>query len=796
MQVEMSRRKFLQGTVAMSVAGGTAISATNLFASSDVHEKKLTITTKTGAAKEVKNIPTLCEMCVNKCAAIARVEDGVVTKLDPNPMFPKSKNMLCPRGNAGIQALYDPDRLKYPMIRIGEKGEGKFKKVTWDEAFKYITQKTTKILDEEKDNRSSFLFCAGEGMAEHTFKTFYEAFGSANWLNHASICLQTVASGYGVTIGAYPQADLDNAEYIIMAGANRAEAIVTPDTMDLFKRTKGRGAKLICIDPRFTNTAAKADQWLAINPGTDLAFVLALTYVTLTEELYDKAYVEAYFNDFEVYKKHILSNKYTPEWAEAITNVKAKDIYKIAREFMAHAPKAVYYPGRRSTFAKNDFQLRRAMAIFQGLGGGIDTKGGLVFGDKIEIEGHEALMPMYDKAKARGVTKKEGEAGYDDCAVVSGGGSWLGWRNRFLEGKMPYKVRGMFCYKHNPMMNMPNSAKTAQMLKQMELVVCIDTMPSDTVMYADVVLPECTYLERTDPINTFGGIEPSIAQRNKVVDPMYETKPVNEILRGLTAQISRPLFDITKKYDDEVKEEIAQSSEEEYYKEEFDMTKIYALDQEEMNKHAVHAYEGAAEALREYGVYYPKMESYYKQLSANEHQYYPEKERSYSVGGGKPKTPSGKLECNLVSLGNKGIDSMPTWKEEYNFSVPEGKFRLITGRHAQYTQSGTSNNIVLKDLMPENYIWINKRVAKEQGIAFGDTVEVSSRTGSTTIKAYPTEKMAPNQVFFIHGFGSESSALTWAYKNGGNDNAVIEDILEPVYGAAAMHETNVEIRKV
>jgi thiosulfate reductase/polysulfide reductase chain A len=106
-----------------------------------------------------------------------------------------------------------------------------------------------------------------------------------------------------------------------------------------------------------------------------LAFVLALTYVVLNEELYNKAYVEAHFNGFEEYKAHVLSNKYTPEWAEPLTNIKAKEIYKIAREFMAHAPKAVYYPGRRSTFAQNDFQLRRAMAIFQGLGGGIDTKG-------------------------------------------------------------------------------------------------------------------------------------------------------------------------------------------------------------------------------------------------------------------------------------------------------------------------------------------------------------------------------------------------------------------------------------
>jgi len=797
MKVEVSRRKFLQGSVALSIAGGTTLTATNLFSSSE-EKRKIEAMTKTGTGK-AEEIATLCEMCVNKCAAIARVEGGVVTKLNPNPMFPKSKNMLCPRGNAGLQSLYDPDRLKYPMIRDGEKGSGKFKKVTWDEANEYIKEKMMKILDEEEDNRSSFLFCAGEGMAEHTFKSFYQAFGSANWLNHASICLQTVASGYGVTIGAYPQSDLDNAEYIVMAGANRAEAIVTPDTMDAFKRTKGRGAKMVCIDPRFTNTAAKSDKWLAINPGTDLAFVLALTYIVLSEELYDKTYVEKFFNGFEEYKEHILAEKYTAAWASKITGIRVKDIESVAREFMVHAPKSVYYPGRRSTFAKNDFQLRRAMAIFQALSGGIDTKGGLVFGKKIKIKGHDALLPMYDRAQERATGKKadakQGEAGYDDCAVVSGGGSWLGWRNRFLEKKMPYNVRGMFCYKHNPMMNMPNSAKTAQMLKEMELVVCIDTMPSDTVMYADVVLPECTYLERTDPVKTFGGVEPSIAVRNKVVDPMFETKPVMEILRGLTEKISKPMFEITKKYDEEVQSEIADSSEKEVFAE-FDISLPFKHSQEELNEHAVHDYPGAAEALKEHGVYYPNMDKYYKALTVNEHQYYPENKKYYSTGGGAPKTPSGKIECNLKSLAKKGIDPMPIWKDEYNFVVPKGKFRLLTGRHAQFTQSGTGNNMALRDLMPENFIWINKRVASDMGIKFGDTVEVSSSVGKVQIKAYPTEKVAPNQTFFIHGFGQESEALTWAYKNGANDNAIIEDITEPVYGAAAMHETNVEIRKV
>ena len=805
MKVEVSRRKFLQGTVAMSVVGATA--ATSLLSSEHAAPAKPGAVsfknTRTGTGK-AHDVATLCEMCVNKCAALARVEDGVVTKLNPNPMFPKSKNMLCARGNAGIQALYDPDRLKFPMIRIGEKGEGKFKRVTWDEAYEAILNGTdkfpglAKILDEEEDNRSSMLFCAGEGMAEHTFKQFYQGFGSSNWLNHASICLQTVASGYGVTLGSYPQSDLENAEYVIMAGANRAEAIVTPDTMDLFKRTKGRGAKMICIDPRFTNTAAKADKWLAIKPGTDLAFVLALTYVTITEDLQNTDYIEANFNGYEVYKNSVLENKYTPEWAEPITGIKAKEIYKIAREFAAAAPRAVYYPGRRSTFAKNDFQLRRAMAIFQAMHGAIDTKGGLIFGSKLPLKEHEGLMPLYDRAQARAIVKstdKKGKQGYDDCAVVSGGGSWIGWRNRFLEDKMPYKVRGMFCYKHNPMINMPNTAKTAEMLRKMELVVTIDTMPSDTVMYADVVLPECTYLERTDPVKTFGGIEPSFAVRNKVIDPMFETKPVMEIMKGLTSKISKPLFEISKKHDEELQDLIEEDGEEAAYAE-FNLTLPFLHTQEELNHHAVAMYIGAAEKLHKDGVFYPKQDEYYKQLAANEFQYYPEKKKYYSTKGGKPVTPSGKVECVIGSFTAKGIDAFPIWRDEYEFSVPAGKFKLLTGRHAQFTQSGTANNAMLRDLMPENFVWINKRVAADKGIKFADMVEVSSSIGSTQLKAYPTEKIAPDQVFFIHGFGEESEELTWAYKNGGNDNKIIEDTIEPVYGAAAMHETNVEIRKV
>lgn len=794
MSIHITRRGFLKGSVALGACAVTA----GAIAKEKALKNDTSIVPNFGIKKTgsyTKTVPTLCEMCVNKCAALARVEDGIVTKLDPNPLFPKSKNMLCARGNAGIQALYDPDRLRYPLIRVGKKGEGKFRRATWDEACKYINEQTMKILEEEKDNRSSFLFCAGEGMAEHTFKLFYEAFGSSNWLNHSSICLQTVSSAYGVTIGKYPIADLENATYVIMLGANRAEAIVTPDTMDIFKRTGQQKTTLICVDPRFSHTASKASLWLAIKPGTDLSFVLALTYVAIKNELYNKEYVSLNVAGFNEYKEHILSNNYTPEWAEKITGINAKKIESIAREFMKQAPRAILYPGRRSTFSKNDFQLRRAMAIFQGLSGGIDIQGGLIFGKTLPLKPHESSALIYDNAKGRAIEKSEQSGEYEDCAIVTGSGSWVKWRNRFLENKMPYKVRGMFVYKHNPALNTPNSRKSIQMLKKMDLLVVIDTMPSDTAMYADVILPECTYLERCDPVKTFGGTQPSIAQRNKVIDPLFETKPVREILYKLSKVMVNPLFENSLKFDEMLQEEVEDRGKKDVFKE-YDFSQAFKHTQEELNKEAVSEYEGAWEALVQKGVYYPNMEKYFTKLNPNEYRYYPENKRYYRVNNGKAKTPSKKIECNLKNLGEKGIDSMPTWRDEYNFIVPDGEFRFITGRHAQFTQTGTSNNALLRDLLHENYLWINSRVAKQMGIKFGDKIEVKSGAGKSIVKAYPTEKIDKNILFFVHGFGEKNRDLSIAYELGANDNAIIDDTTEPVYGASVMHETNVKIKRI
>ncbi|QOR61233.1 molybdopterin-dependent oxidoreductase [Sulfurovum sp. ST-21] len=806
MKVEISRRKFLQGSVALSVIGGSTASLSTLLA----EEKRVSHTNM--------KVATVCEMCVNKCTVFARVEEGIVKKLDPNPHFPKSRNMLCARGDAGIHALYDPDRLKYPLIRIGEKGDGRFKRATWEEAYEAILNGTEKfkglkqILDEEKDNRSALGYCAGEGMGEHTFRQFMgDMLGSTNFVNHSSICLKTTTAGYALTLGAYGKADMENASYVIMAGANRAEAIMTPDTMDMFKRTRGRGLKLIVVDPRYTNTAQHADKWLGIKVGTDLAFVLALTYVAIKEVLYNKAFVSKNMNHFERYKKHILEHHYTPEWAEKITGIDAHTIRTIARDFMAHAPKAIYYQGRRTAWSLQDFQLRRAQAIFTALGGGIDVKGGIVFGKKLPLEEHTVDYPIYSNVKER-IDKHE-------ATFIGPNGTWIGFRNMIAQKRTPYPLRAFFSYKQNPMQSIPNIAKTRKMFENLDLVVTIDTMPSDTVMMSDVVLPECTYLEREDPVKSFAGAEPAIVLRNKTIEPLYETKALFDILKGLSKTISKPLFEISAKYDDELKEAIESDGFEEVFEENnFDLSRAFEESQEEINKERIVSEYGeeAYRILKEKGVFYPHMDDYFRQLSTNEYQYYPEDKKYYTTPGGEKLdaqdtcidekemaalkknlgTKSGKVECYLDTMAKNGQDPMPTWREELYTKTPKGKFKFITGRHAQQTQNSTANNIMLLDVMRENYIWINKEQAEEKGIKHGDVVEVKSAAGVIYIKAYPTIKIIKDVVFYVHGFGQESTGLTFGYRNGASDNMIIEDKIESVFGSAAMHETLVEVRKV
>ncbi len=683
-------------------------------------------------------IPTTCELCPNKCSVIAVVQDGLIRKLNPNPENPKSRGMLCARGNAGLLQVYDPNRLKRPLIRTGARGEGKWREATWDEAFDYTARKLSAIKD--KYGPQGVLWSSTEAFAEVFFKNLGLAFGSPNIVRHPTLCLASVNLAYSITYGTVPSFDLLNASYVIMAGANRFESFITPDTMDLIDSTMNRKTRLICLDPRFTVTASKADEWYPLKPGSDLAFILGMLHVIIAEGRHDKDFVAGYCVGFEQLAEHL--KPYTPEWAEKQTEVPAGEIVRIAREFSDAAPRAIFYAGRRSSWYQNDFQMRRAQAILNAVVGNWDRQGGMVPNAKIAL-GEYLFLPWDDPQAPR---IDEMDTAFPLAAKSDG--AYLKLRENVLAGG-PYPVKGWMILKQDPFNALPEQSKTLRMMEQMDFIAAIDIQMSDTAWYADVVFPESTYLERTDPVEVLSGIWPVVVLRQPVVKPVYDTKTCLEIVQGLAKRLGLGQY--------------------------FDYTI------EQWNEAAVKELplEMPLQYLKKHGVFAPPGGPKYGTTLNTEHRFV---------------TKSGKIELYSERLQEMGHDPLPTYQPQPE--PPAGKFRLVIGRKAFYTHANSTSNPWLFDFAPENRLWINPVSARSGGIAEGDPVEVSSSVGAVRLRAKVTEEIRPDCVFMLHGFGKRSPWLKRAYNQGGSDAAILETAWDKVSGNAALHETFVRVHKV
>jgi thiosulfate reductase/polysulfide reductase chain A len=724
----MDRRKFLKFSA--GGAAGAAIGASLAYMKPFSHSPEK-------EAQRVE-IPTTCEMCVNKCSLIALVENGVIHKLNPNPENPKSRGMLCARGNAGLLQVYDSARLKRPLIRAGNRGEGNWRPASWEEAFDFAAKKLSETKD--KYGPQGTLWSSTESFQEVFFQNLGAAFGSPNQVRHPSLCLASVNLAYSLTFGTVPSFDLLNSKYIIMSGANRLESFITPDTMDLIESAEYRKAKLIYLDPRFTVTASKADEWYPIRPGTDLAFMLAMLNVIVGENRYDKEFVANYTVGFDKLVEHV--KPFTPDWAEKETEISAKDITRIAREFSDAAPRAVYYAGRRSSWYREDFHMRRAQAILNAIVGCWDREGGMVPNGKIAL-GEYLFLPWDDP-----VAPRVDEMDKNFPLAAKGDGAYLKLRENVIAGT-PYPVKAWMVHKQDPMNALPNQARTLEMLQQMDFVGVIDVQMSDTAWYADVVFPESTYLERTDPVEVLSGITPVVVYRQQVVKPVHDTKTTLEISQGLAKRLGLS----------------------QYFA--FTMDQWVAAQVKEL------PLEAPLEHLKKHGVYVaPGFPKYGTTLKAD-HRFI---------------TKSGKIELFSERLQEANYDPLPVYQSPAQ--PPLGKFRIITGRRAYFTHANSTNNAWLNQFAPANSLWLNQSAADNLGIADGDRVEVASTVGAVRLKAKVTQEIRPDCVFMLHGYGKKSKWQRLVAANGGSDAELLETAWDKVSGNAAMHETFVSVRKV
>ena len=379
--------------------------------------------------------------------------------------------------------------------------------------------------------------------------------------------------------------------------------------------------------------------------------------------------------------------------------------------------------------------------------GSIEAKGGLFIKKGLRDVGIKEVRKFAEGDFPKPRAERFDGAGYKKFPIVDPGNGVAQVFPLAVLKDDPYPIKAFFCYRFEPFHSIPDQNLTKKAFEKLDLIVVIDVNYSETAWNADVILPESTYLERTDPVQVVQGLRPQIFLRRQAVLPRYDSKPGWEILKGLADRLG-------------------------------------------IGGHfPFHSIEELLEIqLQDTGV---KIEDFEKKGFV----VFSDKEILWDrLNGIKFKTPSGKIELISSLLEENNFPSFPPYEP-----VPapsEGFFRLTVGRCAVHTHGSTENNPYLNELVPENRLWINTQAAQKLGIHDGDLVEVSSGFGKEQIKALVTDYIHPEAVFMLHGFGRRVPAQTRCFNHGACDAVLQENISDPVGGSPALHHTLVAVRPV
>lgn len=679
-------------------------------------------------------IPTTCEMCVWRCGVLAKVKEGRVVKLEGNPAHPHSRGRLCARGQSGLMNTYDPDRVLTPLIRVGKRGEGKFRQASWDEALDLVADNLLKI--KEKYGPEAMIFSSTHNLSQVQFENLLYAYGSPNYGTQRSLCFNSMITAFLLTYGIEePARYYDDVEFILLVGRNLMEAISTSETSDL-SRAIDRGAKLVYLDPRFTKTAAKAGEWIPIRPGTDAAFLLAMIHVIITEDLADCDFVRQYVDRCDDMPE--VFGKYTPEWAEAKTGVPAATITRIAREYAAAKHNALAHPGWRTSNFINSFQAERAIATLNALSGAVLKPGGCMGAENPEVSGVTMGKPPQPPYPRISALRLDGVP-WKYPLVPLKLGVFQDLRDAILSGD-PYQARGWFISRQNPVQSLPDQTRTLEAMQKMDFITVVDISLNDTAWFADVVLPESSYLERYDPLLA---VEGRIFIRQPVIEPLGEAKSALWIYKQLGERLGLGDF---FQYEDE----------EDYIRQQLAPLGL------------------SLEELKVKGYLDPEVEHQEDEITFN--------------------TPSGKIEVYSETLANAGFSPWPTWEEP---PYPkDDEFYLLTGKVGQHTQFATQNNKLLHKYQDIPGLWMNPEAAQKLGLENNDLIEVTSEVGKVNIILQVTEAIRPDCVYLTPGFGHLSKGLTTGYGVGASDSMLHVTYTDPISGGQALSQTFVTVRKI
>ncbi|MDJ0814735.1 MAG: molybdopterin-dependent oxidoreductase [Desulfobacterales bacterium] len=485
---------------------------------------------------EATHATSACTLCPGGCGIRVRLIDDRVVKIEGLDGHPVNNGGICPLGQSGPQLLYGPTRIKAPLKKIN----GRWRSITWDAAVEEIAAKLTEL---RANGMSHTVACISEsdiGTIPQLWNRLLTAYGSPNFIRTPSIQDNYELALY-LTQGvrATPGFDLDQCDYILSFGSGLIEGWQSPVYMFQGKSALVQnGGKMGQIEPRLSKTAAKADTWIAAEPGTEVALALGIGNVIISQGLYNQSFVANYTAGFEDYKKLVLNN-YAPATVSKLTGVNAESIAGLAREF-AKAKKPLAICGRGAGRTSGSLQEFLAVHMLNALVGNLNRAGGLVaVPDPDYIDWPDVEM---DDIASKGMQQTRlDEAGSDKYP-----------NSRYLLDRLPGMINSsqeapvqvLFVSGANPVYSMPDTQAVTKAFEKIPLVVSFSSYMDETAAQANLILPNHIYLERYEDVPIARGFpKPIMSLTQPVVEPLYNTRNVGDVIIQLAQKLGGTVAD-------------------------------------------------------------------------------------------------------------------------------------------------------------------------------------------------------------------------------------------------------------
>lgn len=668
-----------------------------------------------------------CGLCHPRCGALLHIENGKVVKVTGDPDHPINRGAICERGRLMLDHLYHPQRLNFPLKRIGKKGEGRWEQISWDQALDEVAAKLSDLRD--KYGAETLAFTHGTKRTYHwDCRRFFNLFGSPNTCGVNTICMcPSYATEFATYGGMVLGSEVPGAKCIVLWGNNFSQS--DPNLMyPMLVRARKSGARMIVIDPRRTKEADMADLWLQIRPGTDLALMLGWIRLIIAEDLYDHEFVSRWTVGFDELKVAVES--YTPEKVSEITSIPADLIVEAVKMYATSTPAVIPWGFGLDKQGLNATQCARARAIIRAITGNLEVPGGEVFSlagdigkirDAVYLEVNDALpqsqrakqlgadqypffgFPGWEKNTAANEKLPEGymappEAWHSNLAHARE------VMNAIITGK-PYPVTAAITLANNPLLALPNTKKVFEALKALELYVVVDYYMTPSAAMADYVFPAASTVETSELWLT----SRFCMACPQGIEPLYERRNSYDFYRGLGMRLGQEKYWTWETIED--------------------------------------VYDHCLEPV---GMTFKQLSDQYGIFGEMEYRRY----EKFGFG-----TPSGKVELKSSIFEDLGADPLPRYTESK--LTPAGSpelakeypLILITGsRFMPMYQSEQRQIEKARKRVPDPLVSIHPETAERLGLAEGDWAVISTPLGSIRQRVRLTDVMEPSTVDVQHSW--------------------------------------------